>query len=300
MYNDVKLSEIVKNGVILAVLSSFIFSIMNALVKAVSVNIPTAEVVFFRSVIGAIVIFFMMRQSNVAFSTKGIPMLLVRGILGALYLIAYFYTIANIPLTDASILVHLSPIFVIILSTIFLKEKLLKKAIPFIGLAFLGALFLVKPFNYSSYSVVALVGILSALFAAGASISIRYLTSRHHKYEIIFYFLATATLITIPIMWNNFVIPSLIDLLYLVGIAIISLLGLIVLTTALTHENVIVVEVVRYIGIVFNAGLGFIFWAEVPDMYTILGGVFIIAACVALSRVKEKKIPLKQKEEIAR
>ncbi|TWI54100.1 hypothetical protein [Halalkalibacter nanhaiisediminis] len=43
-----------KNGVILAIISSLIFSIMNALVKAVSVNIPTGEMVFFRTVKGTI------------------------------------------------------------------------------------------------------------------------------------------------------------------------------------------------------------------------------------------------------
>ncbi|MFN7249976.1 MAG: DMT family transporter [Anaerobacillus sp.] len=284
-----------KNGVILAVFSSFIFSIMNVLVKAVSVNIPTAEVVFFRSVIGAVVVFWLMKQSKVIFSNKGVPLLVTRGVLGALYLMAYFYAIAHMPLTDASILVHLSPVFVIILSTIFLKEKLLKQAIPYITLAFLGAFFLIKPFSYSTYSLVALLGVLSALFAAGASISIRMLTKKHHKYEIIFYFLVTSTIVSIPLMWKNFVIPSFVDLLYLIGIALISLLGLVVLTTALTHENVIVVEVVRYIGIFFNAIWGFLFWLEVPDVLTVFGGVLIIGACIALS----KKEGTSQKDKLA-
>jgi drug/metabolite transporter (DMT)-like permease len=110
-----------KNGVILALISSFVFSIMNALVKAVSLTIPSAEVVFFRSVIGTVLIYFIMKKSKVSFSTKGIPMLMLRGILGALYLLAYFYTISKIPLTDASILAHLSPFFAMILSSIFLK-----------------------------------------------------------------------------------------------------------------------------------------------------------------------------------
>ncbi|RXJ04014.1 DMT family transporter [Anaerobacillus alkaliphilus] len=285
-----------KNGVLLAVFSSLIFSIMNVLVKAVSVNIPTAEVVFFRSIIGALVVLFMMRQSKVFFSKNGVPLLVTRGILGALYLLAYFYAIANMPLTDASILVHLSPIFVVILSSIFLSEKLSKGVVPFVILALLGAILLVKPFHYSTYSLVAIVGVLSALFAAGASISIRLLTKSHHKYEIIFYFLATATLVSIPLMWHNFVIPSFIDLLYLIGIALISLLGLIVLTTALTHENVIIVEIVRYIGIFFNAIWGFVFWVEIPDYYTLLGGALIIGACIALSKVRERPINLTHKQ----
>lgn len=284
-----------KNGVILAILSSLVFSIMNALVKAVSLSIPSAEVVFFRSIIGTAIIYFMMKQSKVEFSKKGVPMLFVRGLLGALYLLAYFYTISKIPLADASILAHLSPFFAIIFSAVFLKEKISPKLAFLLPLVMLGAMLLVKPFNYSTYSIFAFVGILSALFAAGAATSIRYLSKQHHSYEIVFYFLATATLVSIPLMWKNFVVPTPLELFYLVCIGVVSLLGQIFLTKAFTHENVIVVEITRYIGIVFNAMWGFLFWTEVPDTLTILGGLLIITACVLLSMKKKKAAAVDEK-----
>lgn len=121
----------VNNGVVFAIASSLVFSIMNVMVKAVSFSIPSTEVVFFRSIIGTIFISFMMKQSKVALSTQGIPMLALRGSLGALYMIAYFYTISRMPLVDAIILVNLSPVFVMILAAIFLKEKLQKKRCTF-------------------------------------------------------------------------------------------------------------------------------------------------------------------------
>jgi drug/metabolite transporter (DMT)-like permease len=284
-----------KNGVILAILSALVFSVMNALVKAVSFSIPSAEVAFFRSMIGTAIIYFMMRQSKVVFSTEGIPMLALRGVLGALYLLAYFYTISKIPLADVSILAHLSPFFAIILSAVFLKERMSRKVLFLLPLVMAGAILLVKPFHYSTYSIYAFVGILSALFAAGAATSIRYLSKKHHSYEIVFYFLATATLVSIPLMWNHFVIPTPLEFFYLVSIGVVSLLGQIFLTKAFTHENVVVVEVMRYIGIVFNAMWGFLFWAEVPDTLTILGGILIITACIALSRKKQSSIEGKAK-----
>jgi drug/metabolite transporter (DMT)-like permease len=287
--NQKKFVEVkMKNGVILAIFSSLVFSIMNALVKAVSLSIPSAEVVFFRSIIGTVIIYFMMRHSKVAFSTEGVSLLALRGVLGALYLLAYFYTISKIPLTDASILAHLSPFFAIILSAVFLKERMSKKVLFLFPLVILGAVLLVKPFHYSSYSIHAFVGILSALFAAGAATSIRYLSKKHHSHEIVFYFLATATLVSIPLMWNNFVVPTPLEFFYLTCIGVVSLLGQVFLTKAFTHENIVVVEVTRYIGIVFNAMWGFLFWTEVPDTLTIVGGILIITACIALSRKKQR------------
>lgn len=275
-----------KNGVIFAMLSSLIFSVMNALVKEVSSTIPSSEVAFFRGLIGTVIIWFMMRHSEVAFSRRGISMLVLRGVLGALYLIAYFYTISKIPLTDASILAHLSPIFVIIMSAIFLKENISGKIALILPIIFIGALLLVKPFDYSSYSVYAFVGVLSAMLAAAAGISIRYLSKKHHTYEIVFYFLATSTLVSVPFMWNDFVVPTLHDGFYLACIGVVSLLGQLYLTKAFTHEKAVVVEVTRYIGIVYNAMWGFLFWGEVPGIVTIAGGVLIVAGCMALSRVE--------------
>lgn len=280
-------ASLMKNGVLFAMLSSLVFSVMNALVKQVSVTIPSAEIAFFRGLIGTVIILFIMRSSQVAFSRTGIPMLLTRGVLGALYLIAYFYTISKIPLTDASILAHMSPIFVFILSVVLLKEKLSRRTLLILPVFIAGALLLVKPFNYSSYSVYALVGVLSAVLAAGAATSIRYLSKKHHTYEIVFYFLAVSTVVAVPFMWNGFVMPSLVDWMLLLAIGVVSLLGQLFLTKAFTHENPVVVEIVRYIGILYNAMWGFLFWAEIPDAFTIAGGVLIIVGCVLLSRQKK-------------
>ncbi|WLR54937.1 DMT family transporter [Mesobacillus subterraneus] len=275
------------NGAILAIVSSLIFSIMNALVKEVSDTIPVAEIVFFRSIIGTVLIYILMKNSKVSFSATGIPMLALRGLLGALYLIAYFYTIFKIPLADASILAHLSPFFAVAFSIFLLKEKIPKGVLYIMPLALIGMVLLVKPFEFSSYSLYALIGVISAFFAGAAATSIRYLSSRHHSYEIVFYFLATATVVSIPMIWNNMVIPSIRDLFLLICIGVVSLIGQIYLTKSLTHANVIVVEITRYIGIVFNAMWGLLFWAEVPDTFTFLGGLLIIASCIALSRMKD-------------
>ncbi|GGF99826.1 hypothetical protein GCM10010912_50810 [Paenibacillus albidus] len=113
---------LMKNGVWLALFSSLVFSVMNVLVKAVSGTIPPAEIAFFRGLTGTILILVLMRSRQISFSRKGIPMLALRGVLGGLYMLAYFFTLSKIPLTDASILGQMSPVFVIVLSVIFLKE----------------------------------------------------------------------------------------------------------------------------------------------------------------------------------
>lgn len=73
-------------------------------------------------------------------------------------------------------------------------------------------------------------------------------------------------------MWHNFVWPSGYQFGILIAIALVSLLGQVVLTQAFSSDNLIVVSVVRYIGIVFNITWGWLFWDEVPLMLSLMGG----------------------------
>jgi drug/metabolite transporter (DMT)-like permease len=276
-------------GILYAITSSFIFSIMNAFVKMAAGSIPSNEIVFFRSSIGTILILYFMKKDKIEFSKKGIPMLLLRGCCGAFYMIFYFYTIATIPLLDSIVLINTSPLFSILLSRIFLKEKNPIGVYIIMPLMLMGVMFTIKPFGYSSFSAVALLGLLAALFSGGAGICIRYLGQRYHIYEIIFYFMVTATAVSIPLMLDEFVVPRQQEWFYLICIGVVSLIAQVFLTKAFTYENVVVVEIVRYIGIAFNAFWGFIFWTEIPDVFSLMGTVLIISGCIAITRIKSNK-----------
>lgn len=278
-----------KHGIVFALLASLVFSIMNALVKALTLTILPAEVAFFRGAIGLILIYYLMRRAKVRFSTSGIPMLLLRGGLGGLYVVTYFYALSKIPLVDVIILARLSPVMAILLSAIFLKETLSRRTWGLLGLAFTGAMVTINPFQFSDYSINALFGLLSAAISACVAVVVRYLSTRHHPFEIIFYFMAAATLVPIPMIWHKFVIPSHVELLYLILLGMVALLGQIFLTRAFSHDRVAVIEIVRYIGVIYNAIWGFLFWDEVPDEFTIIGGSLIIGACIALSRKSSSK-----------
>ena len=273
-----------------AVASSLTFSIMNVLVKQVSSTIPSSQIAFFRGAVGTIIILFLMRKDNIEFSKSEKPLLFMRGIFGGLYMVTYFFAISTMKLGDASILVNISGIFVMIFSAIFLKEKLPPVAYGVIPVIFIGAALVINPFRYSTYSYYAIFGVLSAVLSAAASVTIRKLakTKKHHTYEIVFYFLIASAFVALPLMWNNFVIPSLFEFSLLIILSVVSLLAQLFLTSAFTHENAAIVAFVRYIGIFFNTLWGFLFWGEVLTIYSFTGCALIIIASLILSRESEK------------
>lgn len=276
-------------GALLAIFASLIFSVMNALVKTIADDIPTGEIVFFRSSIGCLLVLLLMYRHGVAFSREDRPLLVLRGTMGGLYLICYFYSIAHLTLADASMLAYLSPFFSILLSLLVLRERISANTAFWLALVIIGAVLLVRPWHFSTYTLASLVGVMSAVFAAIAYLSVNKLSKRHHNYEIVFYFLFIATLISLPLMWNAFVWPNLYQFAILLAIALISLLGQVVLTQAFSSDNLIVVSVVRYIGIVFNIAWGWLFWHEVPLLLSLIGCLLVVVSCIRLGLRHRKR-----------
>ncbi len=87
-------------------------------------------------------------------------------------------------------------------------------------------------------------------------------------------------------MRNNFVVPTVREFVLLFILGVVSLLAQIFLTGAFGNTNAVIVEVVRYIGILFNATWGLILFGESLSVYSILGGILIIGASIVLSRQK--------------
>lgn len=276
------------NGILLAILSSFTFSLMGVLVKYVSKEMPSHEVAFFRGLIGTVIIFIIMRYQGIPFSKDGKPLLFLRGVLGGLYMITYFFAISNMKLGDVSILANTSGVFVIIFSSFFLKEKLPKDAWIYVALILIGALLIINPLSYSDYSFYAIFGLLSAVLAAAASITIRKLakSKKHHNYEIVFYFLFSATVVSFFFMYDQFIVPNLKQMFLLTILAVVSLGAQILLTGAFANANAVIVAIVRYIGILFNTGWGYILFGENLSILSIIGGCIIIFSSIVLSRKK--------------
>lgn len=271
------------NGIGLALAASFAFSLMNALVKGAASTLPPTEIACFRGLFGFLVTAWIMKSRGISFRGKNPRLLVTRGLLGGLSLLFTFSTLKYIPMADASLLAHLSPLFVVILGHFVLKEKLTAGFYRVFAVAMVGSLLVVKPGLDLFHSGWSLVGLIGAMIAAGASISIRRLSADHDTYLIMLYFMGAAAVVPLPFM-ETFVTPGPREWVMLLLLGAVSFVGQYLLTKAYSFKEAAVVALTRYAGILFNIALGFVFWAEVPDRWSLLGGVMILASCLWLSR----------------
>ncbi len=104
------------------IVAGLFFSVINALVKFYS-HIPAIEIVFFRSFVSLIMSFIAIKKAKVHIFDGPTPLLLMRGLSGAIGLSLYFYCIQNMPLATAVTVFYLAPIFTVIMGVFINKER---------------------------------------------------------------------------------------------------------------------------------------------------------------------------------
>ncbi|MCF2640152.1 DMT family transporter [Fusobacterium varium] len=270
-------------------ISALGFTFMSVTVKYVT-GIPLFEKVFFRNLISLGVAFFMLKKSSAPmFGRRENQLaLLARSSFGLAGVVLNFYAISKLTLADSSMLGKLSPIFVTIMACIFLKEKIDNKQILSIIITFLGALLVIKP-EFSLEMLPSLSGIMSAASAGVAYTLLRYLKDKESPDTIIFYFSLISVVFTAPFALAEYVQPTFIQLGLLLATGVFASVGQFGITYAYKYAKATEVSIYNYSAIVFGIILGFIFFGEIPDTLSLLGGAIIIAVAFYIFKHNQKK-----------
>ena len=268
-------------GILYIILAGFFFSLMTFFVKC-SGNLPTMQKAFFRNAVAMIVSIILLARSEEGFYIKksSWPCLFLRSLCGTAGLILNFYAIDRLGLADSNILNKLSPFFAIVMSVFLLKEKANKVEWLSVAIAFIGAIFVIKP-SFQITSVYGLIGLLGGLGAGVAYTFVRKLGKQGERGPVIVMCFSTfSCLVTVPFLIMNYVPMSSEQWIFLLLAGAAATGGQLSITKAYTKAPAKEISVFDYSQIVFAAFLGFLFLHEIPDCYSIIGYVIIIGIAV--------------------
>lgn len=270
-------------------ISALGFTLMSVTVKYLR-DIPLFEKVFFRNLVSLVIAFYLIKKSAVPIfgQKKSQLALFARAGFGLAGVILNFYAITHLTLADSTMLGKLSPIFVTIMACLFLKEKIDKEQIIGIFITFGGALLVIKP-EFSLSIIPSLAGLLSAASAGIAYTLLRYLKDKESPDTIVFYFSVVSVVGTLPFVLNDYIMPDSTQLMLLLATGLFASIGQFGITYAYNYSKATEVSVYNYSAIVFGIILGFIFFHEIPDMLSLLGGAIIIGVAYYTFRHNQKK-----------
>lgn len=298
-----------RSAILRMAMASLSFAVMGALVKASTDQLPFLVAVLFRNVIGALplVIYFVAR--GVRFRSRRPGLLFVRSTFGFSAMFLFFLAIEHLPLSMATILNASSPVFVVLLSGLVLRERRIGRLLPLVlvalgGVAWLvhggtagAAASLIQPVSIG----IALLGLLSALFAAIAYLAVRRLSRTEPSARIVLHFalwssvysvlalvLAVGTGLSkldLPRIGSVLSAPR--EVAQLVGVGLAGLGGQMFMTSAYARERASVVSGFSYLNPVFAYAIGVLWFAEPLTLAGVGGGVLVLGASVGLLYVAE-------------
>lgn len=272
-------------GILASMLAAFFFTTMDVGAKTL-IHLGTGEITFFRGLLGLLALPLLARREGLpVFSGKDRLLLHLRGFFGCACLLFFFYCLQGLKLGDAEILTQLSAFFMCLLSPLFLKAKLGQNVVPRLVMIAAGAAIVLQVWNFSSFNVFAIFGILSALFVAAAYVCIGRLTERggHSQTELVYYFQVYSMLGGLVLMAGGQAVwPRGTEWLWIVELAASALLGQVSLTWSCTHIHPTIMNFVMYTGILFHILAGYLLWGEQLSLYSWVGGALIVVGSILL------------------
>jgi drug/metabolite transporter (DMT)-like permease len=289
------------------VLAAFSFASMAVCVKIASAWFNSAELVFWRGLIGMLVMWLVARHQGIGLRTQYLPMHAWRSLVGVLSLGAWFYAIAGLPLATAMTLNYMSSVWI----AAFLVGGALLAWTPRTGsmrqgplamavlAGFVGVVLMLRPTIDQNQVFAGVVGLLSGFSAAFAYMQVMALGRiGEPESRTVFYFAAgsaVAGAIAMPVTgvsawsWTHAA--------WLVPVGLLASLGQWCMTRAYSHGATLVVASLQYSGIVFGAFYSVVLFGDSIAPMGWLGMALIVGSGVAATILRSRAAPDAPAEE---
>lgn len=285
-------------GIICILLSALAFSGMSSFIN-LSGDVPVAQKVFFRNLVALFIASFTLIKSKESFKPhKGcLQFHIIRSSAGLLGVFGNFYATTKMASTaDAAILNKMSPFFTLLFSALFLKEKVKPKQAIAIGIAFAGAMLVIKPTMSNSELLPSLCGFVGGVCAGGAYTCVRHMGNKGENGRFtVFFFSLFSCIVTVPYLIFNFHPMTAKQWIYLIMVGVCAAGGQFGITAAYTFAPSREISVYDYANVIFTAISGYFFLGgQVPDLWSFIGYIIICGMAIWMFIYNNKEYNLKK------
>ncbi|QBJ80406.1 EamA family transporter [Aquitalea sp. USM4] len=263
------------------VVAAAFFAWMGVFVKAGAQHFNSIELLFWRTLIGTVILGAGIRWRGLSLSTPHWLGHIKRSFVGYLSMSALFYALTHLPLSTAVTLNYTSSLFFSLICVVKLKDKLSRAAALALGLGFLGIVLLLRPTFSSDQWLAGVVGLLSGVSAGFAVFQVRELGQMGEpSWRVVFWFFAIASLFGLVwlLLGPGFSPVHAGNISALLGVGVCGMLGQLAMTMAYKEGRKYLVASFAYLTVVFSALLGVLLWGDALGPDALLGMGLIVGA----------------------
>jgi drug/metabolite transporter (DMT)-like permease len=268
----------VVRGIGWILLATPLFAVMHMMIRQLSAEIHPFEIAFFRNFLGIfLLVGWFMRIGFGALRTSNAGLHLARAAVNAAAMLCYFTSLSMAPFATVTALGFTSQLFAALGAVLFLGERIrLRRTLALVA-GFLGVLAIVRP-GVAQIGPGEMLVLASAVAWSAALLLIKAMSRTDSSWTITAYMnllLTPITLVPALFVWQW---PSLGQFLWLAAIAVIGTLAQTAFNQALREAEVAVVMPFEYLRLIWAALIGMFVFAEVPGLWTWMGGAMIVAS----------------------
>lgn len=277
-------------GALWMLAAGFLFGCMGVFVKLGAQYFSHNELVFYRSFVGLVMIYAVVRQQRLPLATRHWRPHLWRSISGTIAMMLFFYCITVLPLATAVTLNYTSPLFLTVLTLLVLRERFHAPLTFAVIVGFSGVVLLLQPSIESNQFIPSLLGLISGILAGVAMLNVRQLGLHGEPdWRVVFYFSLVSSLASGALMLFDAVHPiSMTGLLILIGLGGSATLAQLAMTRAYRTARTLVVGSLSFSTVMFSSLFGVILWNEALPLAGWAGIVLIIASGVLSLRLSPR------------
>lgn len=257
------------------VLATMLFVALDTTAKFLTTRLPVEQVVWARFAFHFLLVALLLAPQGLpAFKSTRPGLQIGRSFFMFGANVCFFFAIKSMALVDASAIVFSGPLFVTALSVPLLGEQVGLRRWLAVGVGFVGALVIIRP-GADLFSSVAMLPLLAALSFAFYQIFTRKLATHDSPMTTLLYtsvFGTVCTSLYIPFKW---VPPDALSWTLMLVAGLFGAFGQLALIKAIRLAPVSTVAPFNYLGLLWASVLGFIFFGDLPDRYTLLGAAIV-------------------------
>jgi drug/metabolite transporter (DMT)-like permease len=273
-------------------LSVAALGVMQSLVRYLGPSVSSWTKTFYRSLFTAVAVavWMLIRRERIRFNNW--PLLLTRGLCGAISITLFFWSIDLIGLLTATLYLYTFPVFAILFAVVLFRERFSLWILAPMGAALIGLYLIVNP-SFQGFTFGHGIGLSTALLGGIARAALRQLRKTDSPSNIIILFMGIAVVLSgigvtlIPNQSWRFSpttnLPQISIWILLVAIGIFSAFAHITVTVAYRRLSTATASIMNMLNLPITAAIAVLYFKEALTIQRFVGGLLITGAGIAVA-----------------
>lgn len=265
-------------GIFWMLLAGIFFSVMVALIKLLGSRITSFEIVFFRSVVQLAVLSIVFWRIGFSSLKTNRPLLQgMRALIAVMLINCNFYAFTKLPLADVTAIGFSRNLFLALLAVPLLSEKMSVHRALATVIGFVGIIIIIRP-GQGIFEGAAVIAVAGACLGATMMILIRKLTVSDSNLVMMTYPSMAIVLVTSVPTFLFWLTPTGYELVLLIIMSFMGIFGQWCMIQAFRLGEATAVAPASYMRLIFATIIGYLLFAEIPDVFSIYGTLIIVGS----------------------